>query len=217
MPLFGSIDNAANTPAALAVGQLNIPLTANNKAGLYQNTTGNVVVQRATVGIYGVGADEMRAARANGSAKPAHAGWVLKREGQGGRAGRITYETLVAGGSISGDGEDTSFPDYKLLIGTQPSNSSIGTANAVNFTVAAASVPPGASIRYQWQQDGGPGVLVWSNVANSGVFASANGNTSATLSISNNATLNLNNFSVLVSTNDAVAIRSSNARLYITG
>ena len=30
----------------------------------------------------------------------AHAGWVLRREGTGGRAGRVHYETLVAMGSL---------------------------------------------------------------------------------------------------------------------
>lgn len=30
----------------------------------------------------------------------AHAGWVIRREGTGGRAGRVTYETLVAMGSL---------------------------------------------------------------------------------------------------------------------
>lgn len=41
----------------------------------------------------------------------AHAGWVLRRVGTGGRAGRIQYETLVAMGSMSSDGEDTVFKD----------------------------------------------------------------------------------------------------------
>ena len=41
----------------------------------------------------------------------AHIGWVKKTVGTGGRAGRVTYETLVAGSSISGDGEDLSTPD----------------------------------------------------------------------------------------------------------
>jgi len=35
-----------------------------------------------------------------------HAGWVLRTEGSGGRAGRVTYETLVAMGSISTDNND---------------------------------------------------------------------------------------------------------------
>ena len=36
----------------------------------------------------------------------AHPGWVVRREGTGGRAGRVTYETLVAMGTITGDGTD---------------------------------------------------------------------------------------------------------------
>ena len=39
--------------------------------------------------------------------KIAHAGWVRRQVGTGGRAGRVQYETLVAGGSISGDAEDS--------------------------------------------------------------------------------------------------------------
>jgi len=35
-----------------------------------------------------------------------HAGWNLRKEGSGGRAGRIHYETLVAMGSMTGDGDD---------------------------------------------------------------------------------------------------------------
>ena len=35
-----------------------------------------------------------------------HAGWVLRKVGSGGRAGRIQYETIVAMGSMSGDGSD---------------------------------------------------------------------------------------------------------------
>jgi hypothetical protein len=40
-----------------------------------------------------------------------HAGWVQQTTGTGGRSGRVTYETLVAMGTISGDAEDTAFPD----------------------------------------------------------------------------------------------------------
>jgi hypothetical protein len=40
----------------------------------------------------------------------AHTGWVLRREGTGGRAGRVTIETLVACG-ITSDAEDTNFPE----------------------------------------------------------------------------------------------------------
>jgi hypothetical protein len=41
-----------------------------------------------------------------------HAGWVVRKVGAGGRAGRVQYETLVAMGSITGDGsDDTILPD----------------------------------------------------------------------------------------------------------
>jgi hypothetical protein len=40
----------------------------------------------------------------------AHTGWNIRTVGTGGRAGRIQYETLVAGG-ITTDGEDTIFKD----------------------------------------------------------------------------------------------------------
>jgi len=36
----------------------------------------------------------------------AHAGWNVRTVGTGGRAGRVQYETLVAMGSIAGDGSD---------------------------------------------------------------------------------------------------------------
>lgn len=42
----------------------------------------------------------------------AHAGWVVRKVGTGGRAGRTQYETLVAMGSIISDGNDDSvLPD----------------------------------------------------------------------------------------------------------
>jgi len=41
-----------------------------------------------------------------------HAGWVVRKVGTGGRAGRVQYETLVAMGSIASDGsDDTILPD----------------------------------------------------------------------------------------------------------
>ena len=41
-----------------------------------------------------------------------HAGWQLRTQGQGGRAGRVRWETLVAMSSISGDAtDDTVLPE----------------------------------------------------------------------------------------------------------
>jgi hypothetical protein len=47
----------------------------------------------------------------SGARPAAHAGWVLRTVGQGGRAGRVQEETLVAMGSITGDAEDTIMKD----------------------------------------------------------------------------------------------------------
>ena len=46
----------------------------------------------------------------------AHAGWVLRKAGTGGRAGRVQTETLIAMGSMTGDGsasanDDTTYAD----------------------------------------------------------------------------------------------------------
>ena len=38
--------------------------------------------------------------------KVAHAGWVRRVVGTGGRSGRVQYETLVAMGTIAGDAAD---------------------------------------------------------------------------------------------------------------
>lgn len=73
----------------------------------------------ATFGATGSGATATisRGERLTEARKVTHAGWVLRREGTGGRAGRVTYETLVAMGSISGDAsatDDTKLPQSSL-------------------------------------------------------------------------------------------------------
>lgn len=40
-----------------------------------------------------------------------HTGWVLRTEGSGGRAGRVQYEVLVAGGIVSDGSDDAILPD----------------------------------------------------------------------------------------------------------
>lgn len=47
----------------------------------------------------------------SGKKVDAHAGWVRRIVGTGGRAGRVQYETLVAMGTIANDAEDNVFPD----------------------------------------------------------------------------------------------------------
>jgi hypothetical protein len=48
----------------------------------------------------------------SGAEHATHVGWNLKKVGAGGRAGRVTFETLVALSSPIGDGaDDISLPD----------------------------------------------------------------------------------------------------------
>tara|TARA_R110000772_G_scaffold426_4_gene1537 strand:- start:450 stop:941 length:492 start_codon:yes stop_codon:yes gene_type:complete len=60
--------------------------------------------------VYGVSTAEMNFANTAGTESDIvpHAGWVLRTEGSGGRAGRIHYEVLVAASSITGDADDDS-------------------------------------------------------------------------------------------------------------
>lgn len=198
MPLWGNKDNAANSDIA-AVSYINRTITAANQTALYGNTRIGQFVTNTSIGQFAVDTNE---ARANPSIP--HSGWVVRREGTGLRAGRVTYEVLVATGSIATDGsDDTNFPDYRLTITTNPSSAN-GVGN-VNLTVAATSTPSGATLSYAWQRNPGSG---WVSVANTaGIYFDA---TSATLKA--NATVATGNtFRALVSTTGANTVTSANA------
>jgi hypothetical protein len=125
-------------------------------------TTGNTGVQAfgvEPVGTWGVDTTEAQATNVNG-----HAGWILRTVGADGRAGRVTEETLVAMGSMSGDSEDVVYPDARLTITSQPTNASVvantGGSNTATFTFGVTSTPD-ATITYQWQYDDSG---TWANV-----------------------------------------------------
>lgn len=159
-----------------------------------------------TVGQFGVDTQEMAAVPA-GSAKPTHSGWNLRTVGSGGRAGRVHYETLVAMGSMTGDGEDSVLPDYTILITSQPSSNTWNGPNAVSLVVTAVTQPTGGSLTYQWQKSYS-GVPAWTNVPASAPFS---GVTSATLAIANNMIASGNTFRVVVSATGADSVTSANA------
>jgi hypothetical protein len=102
--------DAANGMPTYANNILNV---AGPSTGLYGNTTAEAFVANVAVGVFGVSADEMNSANASSEATGvAHAGWTLRTEGTGGRAGRVQYEVLVAAGSMTGDGaDDTQLPE----------------------------------------------------------------------------------------------------------
>ncbi len=78
---------------------------AANTAAILANTTANSYVTGLKVGIVPVSVEKKNSANLTSVAegkKVPHVGWTLRKEGTGGRAGRVTYEVLVAGsGAVS--------------------------------------------------------------------------------------------------------------------
>lgn len=97
MALWGSLDQANNAPKHTIVAGVDA-----NGEDLYGNTTQDVFVTGEAVGVFGVDTTEQGVAS---NPKGGHAGWVLRTAGSGGRSGRVMIETLVAMGSMSGDGD----------------------------------------------------------------------------------------------------------------
>lgn len=207
--LWGNHDNAANSALQALIQVSSNTANADARTALFNNKTANVFQQSAygnvIVGQFGVSAGEQSATETTGHS--AHAGWVIRHEGTGLKAGRVWYETLVAMGSLTGDAaDDATLPDYKLSIRTQPTSNSSQTAGVLTFTVGARSTPAGATITYQWQVNNNG----WANVAN--IAGRYSNNTSPTLS-ANNVTANGNVFRVMVMTAGAATVYSSNVTI----
>jgi hypothetical protein len=101
MSLWKATD--ANTSAPLSVGSyINLTNSQNTTNLAYGNTTASAFITGQTIGLFAVDTTEqgVSATKAN---HPQHAGWVLVRQGSGGRAGRYQTETLVAMGSMGSD------------------------------------------------------------------------------------------------------------------
>jgi hypothetical protein len=170
MAQWRNTDDAANS-VLWAAALVNKPANSANRTALFGNTTADAFVTGATVGTFAVSEAEMRAARAGKVAsKPAHSGYVIRKTGSGGRAGRVQTEVLVAMNSITGDAENTAFLDLSAVIVTQPSSvSANATANERGtFTVAAATVPTGGSLSYIWQKWNGS---AFANLSNAGAYS----------------------------------------------
>lgn len=205
MAQWGNTDDAANS-VLWGVTQLNKTANTDNQTALFGNTTADAFVTGTTIGQYGVDTQE---AQANGAF--AHSGWVLRTAGSGGRAGRVQTEVLVAGGSYftNDASDDAVIPDYTLTITSQPSDASGNTtaAEEVTFTVAAASVPAGATLAYAWTYANGDSLQAGANVGNT---------TQTTLTVNTGVETANADFKVTVSTTGADDVVSSNATLTIT-
>lgn len=201
-------DSAANS-VLWGVTQYNkAPNTANRNA-FFGNTTANAYSNGITVGQFGVDTSEMAATRQARENRPAHAGWVNRIVGSGGRAGRIQHEVLVAMGSMTGDAEDAAFPDRTIVISTQPLANSANTtaAGLATFRVVAATVPTGGTLTYAWTFANGDTITAGSNV---GVTTAAN------LVINSAAQTANASYKVAISSTGADTVTSSNATLTIT-
>ena len=201
-------DSAANS-VLWGVTQFKKAPTAANRNEFFGNTTADAYVTGITAGQYGVDTSEIRATRQAAEARPAHAGWINRVEGSGNRAGRIQHEVLVAMGSMTGDAEDSAFPDYTIVIITQPLSNTANTTDSENatFRVVADSVPEGATLTYSWTYANGDTIQTDANV---GVTTAAN-------LVVNSAVQTTNaSFKVTISTTGADTITSSNATLTIT-
>ena len=88
MSSWTKASTAAGSPL-WAVTMLNKAPTSANRTSLYQNTSANTFISGATNGLFNYSASETQ------SGQVAHSGWVLKTTGSGGRAGRVSYQTLV--------------------------------------------------------------------------------------------------------------------------
>lgn len=204
MPLWKNTDAAANS-VIWAAAQFKTPANTANQTALFGNTTADAFMSGVSVGQFA--ADPVETAA---EAAITHAGWVLRKEGTGGRAGRVQYETLVAMGSMANDGEDAILKDVKISFGTQPADLTKAAADAATFTVAVTSVPAGATVTYQWQANTGAG---FANLTNTGVYTGA---TAATLNISAAAGLNGVQYRALALSAGANTITSRAAVLTVT-
>lgn len=225
MSSWGNNDNAANAPYwAVNSTIMNVAETeqwhsapdATNVAVLYANTSANLWTDRATVGVFALDAQEASAGNHQ------HTGWVLRTVGQGGRAGRVQTECLVAMSGMSADNKDgdaQTFANVSITL-TGPSDGSVITeasyANVVSFTVTPTlDGNTAATLTYQWQYLNGAGAMV-SIPANTAPIRWANP-TTATLqarpkTTANNGTV----LRVMVSAPDqGVVAYSANATLSV--
>jgi len=176
MSSWGNYDNAANAPywavnSTIAPDNSNRAMpTAANVALLYGNTTPNVYTTDETIGLFMIDKNEEDVLESNGN-PAAHTGWNIRKEGSGGRAGRVQWETLVAIADVQNDNnaDDGTLPDMIIAFTSQPQTSNSVVANGsrtvtFNATAAATAGATGAAISYQWQVNAGG--ATWVDMSN---------------------------------------------------
>lgn len=112
MALWSNTDANTSVPK-FAPSLVNLTNTQDNSNLVYANTTAGAFITGATIGVFGVDTTEQGV---SSNPRGGHAGWVIVKTGSGGRNGRKHVETLVAMGSMTGDGgaianDDVTFAD----------------------------------------------------------------------------------------------------------
>lgn len=221
----GNYDNSANVPLWV-VGSVNKAPTAAEAAKLYGNTSPNVYFAGETVGVFAVDSNE---ADVNGHVTP---GWVLRTEGSGGRAGRVTQETLSVLANVRSDNnsDDTTYADANIVITSQPAALSgpVSAASGTTITLTVgATIDKGAldaGLSYRWQVNNNTGGS-WVDVdTGTGVTTGQPGNMiktgadTATL-VLDPTTTTANNFvfrAKVYNSAAGVTVYSANARILIS-
>lgn len=226
MPSWGNKDAAANAPywavnSTIAPDNPNRAApTAANVALLYANTTSGAYTTGETIGLFGIDSQEIAVLNNKG----AHTGWNLKTTGSGGRANRVTYETLVALSSFtSADGDAQLFPNVSITLAVTAAASVVANtlyANSASFVVTPTLTGnTAAALTYQWQVNDAAGSLGWTNVADE-TPANTNytGGTTATLLVKP-ADVDANNYNFRVTVTAAdqgVSATSANGTITVT-
>ena len=96
---------------------------------------------------------------------------------------RRKSEVLCTLATITTDAEDTVYPDVKIVIGTQPSNASVGAGNTASFTVVATTLPTGGTVNYRWQRAANS-IAAFADLTNAGTYANT---TTPVLAIANSS------------------------------
>jgi hypothetical protein len=191
MPLWSNKDEAASAPK--------------HTVDIVSGNTGVQAYQVEPVGTWGVDAAEAQASNVNG-----HAGWILRTVGSGGRAGRVTEETLVAMGSMGADGDssdDTVYPDFIITITEQPEDQEVEANTNASFAVDYAEIPDGATVNIQWQvsTDGGD---TWVDIEDADGF-------DLEIAFTDGEYVDGNQFRAVLTSDDAATVISNAATLTI--
>lgn len=105
--VFTAIASAGAATVRSATGSTTIPASSAAAFEVSEKPLSTVYSENIDAALI-YGADSTEVGVAGEGKSVAHAGWVKRTAGTGGRSGRVQYETLVAMGSISGDAADDS-------------------------------------------------------------------------------------------------------------